>query len=137
MSVFIDSFQTLCDRLISIATLLKEEKYFKKRSANVKGRATTSKDAEGGVYNFSEDIRAIRNIAERVELKIFTHSAFIEGVLRDMDDMAARLVALRLEAPNTMLVHKEEPYINQGESNGIKRGRPKTIKQPDFTEEGW
>lgn len=128
MANFADNFTTLCDRLSTILAIIKEDKPFSKKGANKKGVQTTAKSADGKVYNFSEDINEIKLIAERIELRLFKYMATLEEVTQGIDAMANRLITLRLEAPNSMMVHKEDTV------DGIKTG-PKTHYQPDFKQQ--
>jgi hypothetical protein len=107
MANFADNFQTLCDRVVTIVGLIKDDRPFRKRPINIKGRTTTTADFDGRVFDFGEDLRAIREIAERVELKLFKYIGVMEEVTNDVATLTNKLVALRLDAPNSMLVYKE------------------------------
>jgi hypothetical protein len=128
MANFADNFQTLCDRVNSIMTIIKDDVPFRKRN-NVKGVTTTEKDIDGRVFNFSDDLQEIRAIAERIELSLFAYMGKMKDIAADLDTLVNRLVSLRLDAPNSMLIHKED------ETDGIKNG-PKTLRQPPFKKSG-
>jgi hypothetical protein len=136
MSNFADNFQTLCDRVITIMHMIKAETPYKKPPINQRGLTTTTKNADGRVFNFCEDIHEIRNIAERVELRLFKYVDCIEEIAHDVDLLANKLVTLRLEAPNAMMIHKEDPSIKQGEYD-VPKGRKRTHRQPDFKKHDW
>jgi predicted metal-dependent phosphotriesterase family hydrolase len=100
VSNFADNFATLCDRVTSIMTLLKEDKPYSRRGKGVVSVTETR------VFNFGDDIAAIRDMAERIELRILKHIGILEMHAADMALIINKLVSLRLDAPNSMFVEK-------------------------------
>jgi hypothetical protein len=100
--------------------LVKDDKPYSRR-----GKGTKSLP-ESRVFDFSEDIASIRQMTERVELKIIGHIAVMEEHVREMDAIIKRLTALRLEAPNSMFVHKknENAIIKEPGSDSKDRHEP-------------
>ncbi len=125
MASFADNFQVLCDRVVNIMQIIKSETPFK----TSKRTYSTTKGGEAKVYDFSDDIQEIRHIAERMELRLFKYTETLQDVLSDLDLVTNKLVTLRLEAPHTMIVPKQEIADNA-------EAGPKTIKSPPFRKPG-
>lgn len=125
MASFAENFQVLCDRVVSIMGIIKSDASFKTN----KRVYSTTKGGEAKVYDFSDDIQEIRAIAERIELRLFKYTEAMQETLNDMTLITDKLVSLRLEAPQTMIIPKEE------KTEHAEAG-PRTIKAPPFKKPG-
>lgn len=113
----------MCDYAISIGHILKSDQQFSKRNFK-----PTKNGGDGHVYDFGEDIAAIRAIAERIELRFFAIAGAAEETLRDFKLLMQKLTDLRMDAPHSMICPKEETLnANAG---------PKTVKSPAFKKPG-
>lgn len=132
MANFADNFQSLCDRFATIVEMVKSDLPFKKlpKKDILTKKIGVSKPALGHVFDFSQDIYEIRQIAERIELKLYKYEEELLSILNDMEEMATRLIKLRLEAPHTMTHPKKELETNE---SGPSARKQTSCKQPTET----